>query len=186
MARDDAPPFERGATWYNGMTIDTNDLGGVSMEGKEFEFEDDLYGTAHKVRVRVVRNSAAFNLKPKRLVTFDTAYYGRRCNGFAAVDAAYCFPVDEKLPAAGVVPNDLFYIVISGPALCKTPNAGVALAVGAKVVALTAASTNDADSGKATDAATLTADEAANKVGRVMSAVTVGQTNADVLVGVGW
>jgi hypothetical protein len=54
------------------------------------------------------------------------------------------------------------------------------------MVGLTAASTNDADSGKITDAATLVADEVANKVGRAMSALTVGQTNADLLVGVGW
>jgi hypothetical protein len=186
MARDEAPPFERGSTFYNGMPIDTNDLGGVNLEGKEFEFEDEFHGTGHKVRVRVVRNSGAFNLKPKRLVTFDAAAYGRRCNGHTAVDAAYAFPVDERLPAAGVVPNDLFYVVVSGPALCVTPNAGVAIAAGARLVGLTAASTNDADSGKITDAATLVADEAANKVGRAMSALTVGQTNADVLVGVGW
>src|SRR5690348_2512841 len=83
MARDEAPPFQRGETFYNGGTIDPNDLGGVNLEGKEFEFEDDQRGTGHRIRVRVVRNVSAGPILPKRLVTFQAANFGRRVDGYA-------------------------------------------------------------------------------------------------------
>jgi hypothetical protein len=185
MARDEAPPFELGATWYGGGTIDTDNLGGVNLEGKEYVFEDPN-GTGHPVRVRVVRNSGTINIKPKRLTTFASSYYGRRVAGHAAISAAYAFPVDPYLPAAGVPPNDLFYIIVSGPTLCKVTDSGEAIAVGDIMVALTASTSGTADSGRVTSALTLAADEAMNRVGRAMSAVTTGQTGADILVGVGW
>ena len=40
MSRDENPPWSRGETFYNGETIDTNDLGGTNLEGKEWVFED--------------------------------------------------------------------------------------------------------------------------------------------------
>jgi hypothetical protein len=54
MARDEAPPFERGGTYYRGGAIDASNLGGVNLEGKEWRFEDNAYGTGMFVHVRVV------------------------------------------------------------------------------------------------------------------------------------
>jgi hypothetical protein len=185
MARDEAPPFELGATWYGGGTIDTNDLGGVNLEGKEYVFEDPN-GTGHSITVRVVRNGGTTNIKPKRLTPFLSTYYGRRCAGHAAVGAVYAFPADPFLPSAGVPPNDLFYIVVKGPTICMVTDSGEAISVGDILVALTASTSGTADSGRVTSALTLAADEAMNRVGRALSAVTTGNTGADMLVGVGW
>lgn len=144
MARDEAPPFARGETYYNGQPIDQADpqgLGGVNLEGKEFTFEPNsqdqmaTYPAAsdpngRPIRVRVVRNRSGVNMKPARVIhydaggtfTFNNATVGP-FNYETGIDG-YCYQgvtdrpagtVDEFLPAAGVPPWDLFYIVIDGP-----------------------------------------------------------------------
>lgn len=187
MARDEHPPFERGSTFYNGGTIDANDLGGVNLEGKEYVVNDDIYGTGLQVKLRVVRNVSGINLLPKRLVGFKSGFLGRRVDGYADVTNEYSFPVDELLPPGGVPNNDLFYVVVEGPAAILTTDAGNAVSEGEVVVASTAANSTGATAGRvAAAAATITGKDAANKVGRAMSAVTAGQTAYSLLVGVGW
>ncbi len=206
MARNENPPFDRGQTYYGGATIDSNDLGGLSLEGMEFEFEDLNYAlptagggakparTNRKVRVRVVRNVGAAALLPKRLVTFQltAGFYGCRVDGYATTTAQRAFPVDEYLPAAGVPVNDLFYIVVRGPATVLTSLAalGQSIAVGDRMAALTAASSGATSAGRVdglggATSATALENEVLNSIGYALSAKTTTQTNADLLVEVG-
>jgi hypothetical protein len=212
MARPEEPPFPRGDTFYNGGAIDANNLGGLQWEGKEWVFEDIniLSGVGAKqsrsgqyVTCRIVRNVSGVNILPKQLCVFQTAFtagaYGGRVDGLASVGAGadWCFPADEYLPAAGVPNNDLFWLVVKGPALCLTDLAGGAnnsIAVGAPLVSLTGTSSQATTAGRvmpqtlaiSTTGATLPlANMIQNRIGRAMSAMTTAQTNAGVLVDVG-
>jgi len=54
------------------------------------------------------------------------------------VNSAKCYPIDEYLPTTGVAENDIFWLVIDGPATVYTPNAEfTAFAIGSALVALT-------------------------------------------------
>lgn len=211
MAVRENPPFGRGETYYNGGTIDSADLKGQEIEGQEFWFPDIDYNASgvgakpkrseRMVKVRAVRNTAAIALLPKRLVRFeaDGLEYGARVNGYTAVDAERGYPVDEFLPAAGVAVNDVFYIVVEGPAMVLTSLSGAGfngdIAVGANIVALTAATSGATTAGRvavqnitgSTQAAdyTFLVDQIQNRLGRALSARTTGNTNADLLVEVG-
>jgi hypothetical protein len=190
MAKDETPPWPRGYTFYNGSTIDSSNLGGTNLEGKEYRFEDTIYNTGQYVTVRVVRNSGSFALLPKRLVTFDTSYVGQRCNGYSTVSYAPCLPVDELLPTAGVVANDLFYVIMEGPCGVLTPlDAGSdnVIAVMDPLAAITAATSGATTAGRVATANTSGAttnqrDSLLNVVGRAMSAATTANTNNTLLM----
>jgi hypothetical protein len=192
MSRDQHPPFERGSTYSNGEPIDANDLGGLNLEGKEFEFEDDVHGTGHRVRVRVVRNVSGGRLKPKKLVKFAAGAYGRRVDGYTTAVASHGFPADELLPPQGVAPNDLFYIVVGGPAVVRSTATGTpTVASGGKVVAGAAANQEAADAGTIvaqdlTGATATLGNNLQNAIGRAVGALAAGDTSKDVLIGVGW
>lgn len=141
MARDDAPPFARGETYYNrgaSATInltepDGQTLGGVNLEGKEFTFEVNAqdqgngYPTGQDpsgrpVRVKVVRNTSGISLKPGRIARFLAATtsaspFECQVDGYAhnQTTDVVAGVIDEFLPAAGVANNDLFYVVFDGP-----------------------------------------------------------------------
>ena len=143
MGRTDAPPFARGETYYNGGTIDPNDplgIGGVNLEGKEFVFEPNSQDQAsgypassdpngRPIRVKVVRNRSGINLKGGLIAHWDsggTYTYGTNTVGPFNLETGvdgYTYQladrpagiIDEYLPPAGVVPWDLFYLVIDGP-----------------------------------------------------------------------
>jgi hypothetical protein len=192
MPIKEAPPFQRGETFYNGGTIDSGDLGGAGWEGKEFEFYDDLHGTGQMVTCRVVRNASGGALKPKHLVKYKTGYFGRRVDSPTIATAARGLPVDEKLPAAGVPDGDLFYVVVNGPAKIKSTETGTpTVTEGARVVAVTAATSGAADAGRIvaqdlTGATAALANNIQNAVGVALGALTAAQTATDLLVGVGW
>jgi hypothetical protein len=140
MARDEAPPFARGETYYNnGATgvIPVTDsfgvaYGGINLEGREYTFEvnaqDQGTGypagqdpTGRPIRVKVVRNISGVPLLPGRVARFEaastsTSPFECHVDGYAyqATDVVAGI-VDEFLPAAGVAPNDLFYVVFDGP-----------------------------------------------------------------------
>lgn len=194
MARDEAPSFSRGETIYNGQTIDSADLLGTNLEGKEFLFQDTIRNTGIDIRARVVRNVSGIALLPKRLVTFQKGqYYGRRVDGYATITSDRCFPVDELLPAAGVPNNDLFYIIMGGPALVKTDIASGAnnvITTSTFLVSLTAATSGATTAGRVapqdlSGATQVLAHEAVNAIGIAMSAQTTANTDNDVLVYVG-
>ena len=202
MSRDENPPFSRGETFYNGGTIDTADLGGVNLEGKEWVFEDynpatDTTRSDKYVRCRVVRNTSGINLLPKRLAAFEVDAtnpdeWGRRVAGYTTVTNAEGFPIDEYLPAAGVVTNDLFYIVVEGPAVVLTSLSDLTAVVGGGdwLNAITAATSQATTAGRLTNqvitgATSILAEAVMNRVGRALSAATTANTNADVLIEVG-
>lgn len=197
MARDENPPFERGQTFYQGRTPDSNNLEGDQYLGKEYVFEDIDYSTAgmkatrtgHPVRCRIVRNSSAGALLPKRLVSYKAATNRQEVDGYADTTNEYCLPLDEWLPAAGVPQYDLAYVVVEGPAVCLTDLAGGAnnlLPEATVLVALTAATSGATTAGRVspadlTGATSLLATPVLNAVGRNLSAKTTGNTNADIL-----
>jgi hypothetical protein len=187
MARDEAAPFARGETYYNGEAIDSGNLGGINLEGKEYVIEGD---DGRPVRLKVVRNSSSIALKPRRAVKFDTGSgvnVGTRVSGYtAAVGDVPAGVVDEKLPAAGVPANDLFYIVIEGPTEGVTVESGLtAISKGDRVVPGTGTSSTSDDAGKlqkqdvSGTAATL-ANNIQNVVGR--AAAAQASTNTAVAI----
>ena len=199
MARNENPPWLRGESYYNGGTIDTNDLGGENLEGKEWVFEDTnpttgAVRTGEYVRCRVVRNSAAAALLPKRLVSFELsgAKYGCRVDGYARTTACEGYPLDEYLPTAGLPVGDLGYIVVDGPAVLLTSIADMSadIAAGDWVVALTGATSGATTAGRVhpqvlTGATALLANQVQNRIGRALSAKLTTGTAADLLVMVG-
>lgn len=207
MARDEAPPFERGQTFHGGdATAITNGLTETAhLEGMEWVFEDLDYSvqgakpkrSGKAVRCRCVRNTGAVALLPKQLVTPEVdAASGKdllgRVDGKVRLTAARCFPVDEWLPAAGVAVNDLFWIVVEGPATIQTPLAGDAsnvIAVGDRLVSVTAATSGATTAGRATvqdltGATALLGNQVQNRIGFALSAKTTANTNADLLIDV--
>ena len=199
MARDESPPWERGQTYYGGQTIDSNNLGGIDLEGKEFVFEDidhSVVGAKPKrsgkrVKVRVVRNVGAAALLPKGLASFVAGTtYGKRVDGLARTTAAEGYPIDEWLPAAGVPVNDLFYIVVEGPSLVLSDLAAGAnnvITAGGVLVALTAATSGATTAGRVapqdlTGATALLANQVQNRIGVALSSKTTAETNASILI----
>jgi hypothetical protein len=198
MARDEAPPFARGRTYFNGETIDTSTTpyGGTNLEGKEYKFEDTVYGTGSYVTLRVLRNVSTITLYGSRLASYKTGYYGQRVDGYARTTAAKGVPIDDQYATNGVPVNDLFYGVVEGPCAIKNgitvatttviSNAPPDPVVALTAAASTAASTTDAGRIQTADfsgATTPLADNIRNTVGHAMSsAVTSGVTNTDILV----
>lgn len=148
MARDEAPPFGRGETFFNGGTTDSTS--GQQHEGKVWEFEDIDYTpgtvgakparTNRSVKCMVVRNASGGALLPKRVAKMQTsnspvhAFTGQ-VQGYAGV-GDFGFPIDEFLPAAGVPANDLFWVVVEGPAKVTTAASGTTtIPVGAFAIA---------------------------------------------------
>jgi hypothetical protein len=158
MARDETPPFARGETYYNGETIDGNNLGGVNLEGKEYVFEvnapDDYAASdpsGRPVRVKVVRNRSGINLKPARIAHFNPADpYECSVDGYCyGVSQRPAGVIDEFLPPAGVPPLDLFYLVTEGPTKVTqlSANADV-LAIGDRLVPGLGTSATNNDAGR--------------------------------------
>ena len=191
-------PFERGTTANTGQTVDSTTLD--NLEGKEYMVEDyspstGLNRTGHMVKLRVVRNKAAAALLPKRLVTFSTTAgkYGNQVTGYADTTAENAYPVDEYLPAAGVAVDDLFYIVVEGPAVVLSDLAGGAtnlVPVGTVLVALTAVTSGATTAGRVapqdlTGATSPLALQVQNRLGYALTARTTSNTDADILVNIG-
>lgn len=211
MSRDNTSTPGRGETMYEGATPDTNNLNFVELEGQTKVFEDINWGaagvkpyrSARKVVCRLVRNMTGTTLYPKQLVQVDPTN-PNRITGLTVSTGQECYPVDEFLPAAGVPNGDVFWIVISGPAMVKTPMTGAefqtaSIAAGA---ILTSGTTNGGSTAAGSTApagrvagfpvvASTTVAQftdllnvATNSLGKAMSGATSGQTNADLLVNI--
>lgn len=209
MARQENPPFSRGETIYNGETINTGDLMGADLLGKEWVFEDidptdpTVRRTSRYVRCRLVRNVGAIALLPKRLVRFQQTAgdsYGAEVDGYTTTTGERGYPLDEWLPAAGLLVNDVGWIVVEGPAVVVTALAngeGNSIAVGDPIAALTAATSGATTAGRASMQFILGAatsgntdyitqfNEFRNFVGRALSARTTNETDLDVLLETG-
>jgi hypothetical protein len=202
-------PFERGSTYFAGATpVATAGDASYDFEGREYEVDDIIYtagptkGTLRsreKVILRVVRNTAGFALEPKRVVSFENGtHWGRRVDGYVNATSEHGYPVDEYLKSTGVPDDDLFYIVVSGPA---TVLSGLANAnsnqftYGADILALTAATSGATTAGRvrvldtlaqitsqATDLATVR-DSIRSVIGRAMTTQgATSHTAVDLLV----
>lgn len=170
----------------------------VALEGMEIIFTDDFKEGAGVRKARssqmthavLVRNTSGFNLTPGRSVSWASGYRGRRVDGYTRTTAQEVAGyVDDQLPAAGVAPNDLFWLLRKGPALIKTPTAGGAgnvFAEGDILVALTAATSGGPTAGRpavvAVAATTNSYLSIVNRAARVMSAMTTAQTDSNMLV----
>lgn len=193
----DELPFQIGSTY--GATTSTD---GAKLEGREYLVEDLDYSTSvpkaraisdsiQWKRIRIVRNVSGVALLPRYLVRFSTSKYGKQVDGYVNTTAGEGYPVDEFLPTAGVANNDLFYIVVEGPAECYTSaaaNAEDVFSQGSVLVALTAAaSTFSTTAGRVTPqdltgATALLANQIQNKVGVAMSESTTANSNSAKLV----
>jgi hypothetical protein len=192
-------PFPRGRSHYQGQTISSADLPSVHLEGQKHCFrnvdptnkqgarDDDV------VHARIVRNSSAVALTAGFAVTWQALFRNRRVDGYARTTTAEIAGiVDDWIGSGGVQVNDLFYCIYDGQTLVKTPMAGSEFggdwSEGDFVGALTAATSGATTAGRMArfNAAVTThlASAILNKVGRVMSAKTTANTNANCLIDV--
>lgn len=192
----EAPPFPRGQTFLNGDTAPSDDpTPGKNLEGMIVEFTDANTRGGVPVVARIVRNNSGLTLVPPALVKYDTAWLNRRINGYNSVEAGPCVALDDQLSrTTGVPNNDLCYVILRGPVLVRTPAAGIAASQGDRLVGITAAASTSPDAGAAdlqsvslVAATSLTlstalANSIQNSIGKAMSAMTSGQTNADFLI----
>lgn len=203
MARDDAPPFARGETYYNGGPIDSTNLGGTNLEGKEFTMEvndqDDPLGSdpsGRPIRVKVVRNRSGQNLKGARVAHFSaasTAPYETGVDGYTFAEGDRpAGIIDEFLPPAGVVANDLFYLVTEGPSKVTNTSTPGTFAIGQRIVpAIAGATVGDDLAGRVapqvlTGATQLLADEVLNIVGFAGAADSTLNDPFAAVVKLGW
>jgi hypothetical protein len=183
----DAPPFQRGDTFYNGSAIDAASLGGAEYLAREYNIPDLDYSVQgakpHRTNrvntLRAVRNASGVALLPKRTValTADTPTSGGgKASGFTTADFQRGFLVDEFLPAAGAVANDIFYIVVKGVAKGRSRAVGaVAIAIGDRLYA--------SSDGRLAEETGATLDEATNYIGRALSAAVANDVDVTVDVG---
>jgi hypothetical protein len=138
MARDEAPPFELGQTYFQGNTPDT--AVGNQLLGKIWTFEDidlNASGTGGTMKPRrtgcyrhmmAVRNTSGGLLVPKRLglmsVSGSLYEFTQEISGYADTVGQVGYPIDEFLPAAGVADDDIFWVCVGGPAMVQTDASG--------------------------------------------------------------
>lgn len=161
-------PFPIGGTFGDGATVAVTD--GLQYEGKEYWVEPvspgggtggilDTYITQKPKKVRIVRNLSGGALLPKTIAKMKTdgtlLEFFSQVMGNATTVGEVGYPIDEFLPAAGVAANDLFYIVVEGPAKVKSAGAGdTTISIGSMVIPSTAGRVIDQDTSVAAGAAT--------------------------------
>lgn len=210
MSFFEAHDFELGQTFGNSAAAVSGSPDSAAV-GKEswFEDKDPSQGTSSRRSnrlklVRAVRNVCVVgsggelangNLLPKKLVQFATGSFNSHVDGYAGATTAgragtQAWPVDEFLPSTGVVPNDIFYIVMKGPAIIKPALSALTanVVIGDRLVAITAATSGATTSGRFDApnynvATTVLALEITNYIGRALSALTTTQ-GTDLLVDV--
>jgi len=152
------PPFALGQTL--GVSSATDGTGWVGSV-KVFPDVDPTTGKIRSNRVKkcvAVRNTSGGALLPKRVVRFarDTAGTAvfSAVDGYSAVaNNEFVGVVDEYLPAAGVVANDVFWVTVDGPTEVAHALSGTAVAVGDRLASITAATTGATTAGRVTPSA---------------------------------
>lgn len=197
------PDFGLGQTFYNGLTIDTNDYSGsIQCEGKICEWLTDPNPTTTTTRRTTstrksiqVRNVSGIALLPGRICSFSSGFFGRRVDGYTTTTAAAAAGVvDPSLPSAGVPNGDVFHLMVSGPCLVRQAlsNFGADLAQDDWVYAITGATSQCTTSGRfdrwvGTFGDTHTTNGTQgnillNRIGRAMSTSLTSDTNANRLI----
>lgn len=150
-ASSEVCPVQRGQTWYNGRSIDTNNYGtSVDLEGIRGTFPNTSPTLSGQLTVRrnggmvhaiLVRNVSGQKLYPGRAVVWAAGYEGRRVDRYARVTAEQVAGiVDDHYGPDGVPNGDLFWLIVKGQCLIKTPAVagGWSFAVGDRLFATTA------------------------------------------------
>jgi hypothetical protein len=186
---------KRGYTYHGGTPANIDSS--KAIEGHPMAFADD-YPDGPGVRIKrsddvveaiLVRNVSGGTLLGGRQVRWKTGQRRRQVDGYTNATAGeVAGVVDDQLPSTGVANNDLFWLIVKGHVLLKTPLAGDAGNVfneGDVLVALTAVTSGATTAGRpavlATAATTNTAAAIVNRFARVVSAMTTAQTNANML-----
>lgn len=186
----------------SGANLINSDKLGLVVEFKTFAQDVRRRGTPTRpgfgasIFAVLLRNTSGAALLPKRMALLSaTAGYKplqEAINYASARGERNSVLIDPWLASAGVAANDIFWGIIGGPAIVKTPIAGSAfagdIAVGNWLVNTTGTTTGATTSGRlgnitvanATDAQG--AYDASAAVGRALSARTTGETDADLLV----
>lgn len=200
----ESPPFALGET-LAGTDSDGNLINSDKL-GKVYFHPSTAPVSGRQVRDRrsgmgvctiALRNESGGTLYGGRLGLFTATAGLSLCesvNGYAAVHATKNIVlIDEFLATNGVADDDIFWGILGGVYLGKTPESGAAfngdIAVGAQLVAATASSTGTSVAGRlsnitlpGTTGATAAFNMAANLVGVALSARTTGETNSDILI----
>ena len=138
-----AMPFAQGETYYGiAGSIDTDDYGGVGLEGKKVTFlgenGDDLCG-------RIMRNTSGITMYAGMSVLSDVDYRHQRFDGYTyLVGGASSGIIDPDLSSNGVRNGDLCIVFNEGPCnVMPNENPGEVIAAGDWAIAMTdSASTN--------------------------------------------
>lgn len=189
-AFDINPPFPRGGTAFQSSGITPTSSDADQLCGRVVTFEDRDWGSRyatlrsnHLVHCLIVRNTSGGPLLPKFLAQIDANY---DVAGYTATDGGEGFPIDEFLPAGGVAANDLFYVVIGGPAKCLLDIAatnGNLISARDWISALTAAASTAATSGATSN--NITAGRVQMEAGTVaalLATATSGNTDMTTIV----
>lgn len=149
------PPFSLGQTLGVSSTDDGKQWVGVV---KVFPDVNPTTGVLRSGRLKkciAVRNSSGAALLPKRVVRFAVGTAGTAVfsavDGYAAVgNNEFVGVVDEHLPSAGAASNDVLWVTVDGPTEVAAALSGTAVAVGDRLVAITAATSGATTAGRVT------------------------------------
>ena len=193
----------RGTGWFNtGAAVAEANWGeSARYEGTLRTFADHTVAATYgpkelrspgDVVCRLVRNASGITLSPKRLVNWKAGYRLKRVDGYTRTTACEVAGVtDEHFPSSGIPDGEMFWLAVKGHTLVKTSRAAsaaeTAWSAGARLVALTAATSQAVTAGRIspinlTGATENLANQILNNIGKAVSAITSGQTDSDCLV----
>jgi hypothetical protein len=138
MSAKSGAHFERGSTFYQGGTIDSNNLLGDNILGTVKEFPDINFAqagsdnnlTGGTVTCIALRNTTGSALLPKDVIKPDTLLPFKNASAKSSAVAQWFGVVDEYLPSGGVPANDIFWCVVKGPTTAKGVTVSGAQAAG--------------------------------------------------------
>ncbi len=138
--------FKPGQPFFGATPVNASD--GNSILGREVTLKDKTRNFEREIRLRAVRNSFGAALLPSRIVGLSAD--GRTATGYALDGETNTGVVDELLPAAGVLSNDIFWICIKGPQLVLTrlDNDAADLTAGNLLSPITAATSGATTAGR--------------------------------------
>jgi hypothetical protein len=126
-------PFPRGTTYFQGQTPDANL--GKDLEGRLFTILSPEY-PGRLLTLRVVRYTGTSDLTvARKICAFASGHLGTKSDGYIAQDGQVGKPIDDAYSVGMTIrPNDLFYVVESGPCTVgKLTGSGMTISAGALV-----------------------------------------------------
>lgn len=175
-----ACPLQPGKLYgYNSSSVDYEDglLGAEYVGWNATHNEEVIY--------RVVKNGSSGTMVSQTLVKFSTAAgeYGKVISGVAGA-AERGFPVAGGYPSSGIPANELFLIVVGGPADVLTPASGMVLIDEGDV--LVGAASGRITLQDLTGATAVLGAQLQNRIGRALTALTTNNTSTALAVRVTW